>query len=102
MLLAWLSGATWFCQFFFYGMGQTKLGKQFAFSSWSIHMAFIVVFLNLWGLIFKEWHGTSQKTKSLVWIGILILIGSTVVIGWGNKISAESGSPAAVEEIEAP
>ena len=69
-LLAWLSGVTWFCQFFFFGMGQTKLGKQFDFSSWSIHMAFIVVFLNLWGLAFHEWRGTTQKTKVLVWIGI--------------------------------
>ena len=86
MILVWVAGVTWFCQFFFYGMGQTKLGEDYHFASWSIHMAFIVVFLNLWGLIFNEWHGTSQKTKSLVWIGILILIGSTVVIGLGNKL----------------
>lgn len=86
-LLAWLSGVTWFCQFFFYGMGQTKLGKQFEFSSWSIHMAFIVVFLNLWGLAFHEWRGTTQKTKLLVWIGILILISSTIVIGYANYLN---------------
>ncbi len=85
-LLAWLSGVTWFCQFFFYGMGQSKLGKQFEFSSWSIHMAFIVVFLNLWGLAFHEWRGTTQKTKMLVWSGILILIGSTIVIGYANYL----------------
>jgi L-rhamnose-H+ transport protein len=86
-LLAWLSGVTWFCQFFFYGMGQTKLGKQFEFSSWSIHMAFIVVFLNLWGIAFHEWHGTTPKTKLLVWTGILILIGSTIVIGYANYLN---------------
>jgi len=86
-LLAWLSGVTWFCQFFFFGMGQTKLGRQFAFSSWSIHMAFIVVFLNLWGLAFHEWRGTTLKTKLLVWIGILILIGSTIVIGYANYLN---------------
>ena len=85
-LLAWLSGVTWFCQFFFYGMGQTKLGKQFEFSSWSIHMAFIVVFLNLWGLAFHEWRGTTTRTKGLVWLGILILIGSTIVIGYANYL----------------
>jgi L-rhamnose-H+ transport protein len=86
-LLAWLSGVTWFCQFFFFGMGKSKLGKQFDFSSWSIHMAFIVVFLNLWGLAFHEWRGTTTKTKMLVWLGILILIGSTVVIGYANYLS---------------
>jgi L-rhamnose-H+ transport protein len=102
LILVWIAGVTWFCQFFFYGMGQTKLGEAYHFASWSIHMAFIVVFLNLWGLIFKEWHGTSQKTKSLVWIGILILITSTVVIGMGNKLAVEGGSPPSVEEIEVP
>jgi L-rhamnose-H+ transport protein len=86
-LLAWLSGVTWFCQFFFYGMGQTKLGKQFEFSSWSIHMAFIVVFLNLWGLAFREWRGTTAQTKLLVWLGILILISSTIVIGYANYLN---------------
>lgn len=102
LILVWIAGVTWFFQFFFYGMGQSKLGEAYHFASWSIHMAFIVVFLNLWGLVFREWHGTSQKTKSLVWTGILILIGSTIVIGLGNKLSAEAGTPAAVEEIEAP
>lgn len=87
LLLVWLAGVTWFCQFFFYGMGQTKLGKQFEFSSWSIHMAFIVVFLNMWGLVFHEWRGTSSRTKMFVWLGILILIGSTIVIGYGNYLA---------------
>jgi L-rhamnose-H+ transport protein len=87
LLLVWLAGVTWFCQFFFYGMGQTRLGKQFDFSSWSIHMAFIVVFLNMWGLVFHEWRGTSSRTKMLVWLGILILIGSTAVIGLGNYLT---------------
>jgi L-rhamnose-H+ transport protein len=94
LLLAWLSGVTWFCQFFFYGMGQTRLGKQFEFSSWSIHMAFIVVFLNLWGLVFHEWRGTTKRTKWLVWLGLLILIGSTVVIAYAKNL-ATSPSPGA-------
>jgi len=87
LLLAVLSGVTWFCQFFFYGMGQTKLGKEFDFSSWSIHMAFIVVFLNLWGIFFREWRGTTSRTKSLVWLGILILIGSTIVIAYAKYLA---------------
>ena len=87
-LLAWLSGITWFCQFFFYGMGKTRLGKEFDFSSWSIHMAFIVVFLNLWGLVFREWQGTTRQTKLLVCMGILILIGSTIVIAYAKYLAA--------------
>lgn len=86
LALVWLAGVTWFLQFFFYGMGQSQLGQQFEFSSWSIHMAFIVVFLNLWGLVFHEWRGSSRRTKSLVWIGIFVLILSTFVIGLGNRL----------------
>jgi L-rhamnose-H+ transport protein len=50
-------------------------------------MAFIVVFLNLWGLVFHEWRGTTTQTKLLVWLGILILISSTMVIGYANYLN---------------
>lgn len=85
-LLSALGGVIWYAQFFFYGMGTTKLGQQYDFSSWSIHMAFIIVFSNLWGIAFREWHGTSRRTRTLVWWGILTLIASTFVIGWGNYL----------------
>jgi L-rhamnose-H+ transport protein len=87
-LLAALAGVIWYGQFFFYGMGTTKLGDTYDFSSWSIHMAFIIVFSNLWGIAFHEWRGTSAKTRKLVWSGILTLIISTIVIGYGNYLSA--------------
>jgi L-rhamnose-H+ transport protein len=100
LILVTVAGVTWFCQFFFYGMGQSKLGKAYEFSSWSIHMAFIVVFLNLWGLVFHEWRGTSAQTKRLIWIGILILIGSTIAIGVGNKIAAGTAATSSLREAE--
>ncbi len=82
-----LAGTTWYLQFFFYGMGTTKMGK-YDFSSWSIHMAFIIVFSTLWGLFFREWKGTSVQTHRLVFIGIIVLILSTIVIGVGNYLAA--------------
>ncbi|HUT89530.1 MAG TPA: L-rhamnose/proton symporter RhaT [Thermoguttaceae bacterium] len=86
-LLSALGGVIWYGQFFFYGMGTTKLGEKYDFSSWSIHMAFIIVFSNLWGLYFREWHGTSRRTNALVWAGIATLIASTIVIGYGNYLA---------------
>ena len=85
--LTMLGGVLWYGQFFFYGMGSTKLGEDFDFSSWSIHMAFIIVFSNVWGVIFNEWKGTSSKTQRLIWAGILTLITSTLVIGLGNYLA---------------
>ena len=79
----------WYFQFFLYGMGTTKLGETYDFSSWSLHMAFIVVFSNLWGLYFREWRGCSRTTKTMVWIGIATLIISTTIIGYGNYLAGD-------------
>ena len=82
-----LGGVLWYGQFFFYGMGSAKLGEKFDFSSWSIHMAFIIVFSNVWGVVFHEWKGTSVSTRRRIWAGILTLIASTLVIGLGNYLA---------------
>lgn len=86
-LFAALAGVIWYFQFFFYSMGQTKMGK-YDFSSWTLHMASIIIFATLWGLALKEWHGTSKRTKVLVTVGLLLLIGSTVIVGYGNYLKA--------------
>jgi L-rhamnose-H+ transport protein len=81
-----LAGTTWYFQFFFYGMGTTKMGK-YDFSSWTIHMAFIITFSSLWGIAFHEWKGTGRPTRRLVVAGIVVLILSTVVVGAGNYLA---------------
>ena len=82
-LLAAVGGVLWYLQFFFYGMGTTRLGP-YNFASWTIHMSFIIVFSTLWGLSLREWAQCSRKTTRAVVVGIAILIFSTVVIGYGN------------------
>ena len=47
-LLCAVAGVTWYMQFFFYTMGETKMGA-YKFSSWTLHMASIVIFSTLWG-----------------------------------------------------
>jgi L-rhamnose-H+ transport protein len=86
-LLAAAGGTLWYLQFFFYTMGESQMGR-YAFSSWSLHMASIILFSTLWGFALGEWHGVSRKTRNLVWTGISLLIGSTVIIGVGNYLSA--------------
>lgn len=85
-LFSALAGLTWYIQFMFYGMGATKMGK-YDFSSWSILMAFIIVFSNIWGLAFREWKGAQRRIYFLVSAGIAVLILSTVVIGAGNYLA---------------
>jgi L-rhamnose-H+ transport protein len=88
-LFSALAGTTWYFQFFFYTMGETQMGR-FKFSSWTLHMASIIIFSTLWGIALKEWKGAGLKTKWLVASGLLVLVGSTVVVGYGNYLGAAS------------
>ena len=84
-ILAAMAGVIWYFQYFFYSMGQTRMGK-YDFSSWTLHMASIIIFATLWGIALKEWKGTSGRTKALVALGLFLLVASTVVVGYGNYL----------------
>jgi L-rhamnose-H+ transport protein len=83
-----IAGTTWYMQFFFYSMGQTRMGK-YEFSSWTLHMASIIIFSTLWGVALREWKGTSKRTHALIAIGLAVLIGSTVIVGYGNFLKVQ-------------
>ena len=70
-MFAALAGTTWFMQFFFYGMGESKLGN--GASSWILHMSTIILTANMWGIYRKEWKGVARKTKLTIAIGQLSL-----------------------------
>ena len=80
-----IAGTTWYLQFFFYTMGESQMGR-YKFSSWALHMASIIIFSTLWGIGLKEWKGTSRRTKCLVALSLVVLVGSTVVVGYGNYL----------------
>jgi L-rhamnose-H+ transport protein len=79
-----LAGTTWFLQFFFYGMGESKLGN--GASSWILHMAFIILVANGWGFALKEWSGVSTKTRWTILAGVALIICSVALVGYGNAI----------------
>lgn len=81
-----LAGVTWYLQFFFYTMGETQMG-DYKFSSWTLHMASIIIFSSLWGIALHEWRGSSSRTRILLTIGLLLLIVSTVIVGYGNYLA---------------
>ena len=86
--LAALGGTLWYFQFFFYTMGESQMGK-YGFSSWTLHMASIILFSTLWGFALKEWKGTANRTRFLVWLGIGTLVISTIIIGVGNMLAVK-------------
>jgi L-rhamnose-H+ transport protein len=85
-LLSALGGTLWYFQFFFYTMGESQMGA-YKFSSWTLHMASIILFSTLWGFALHEWAGASRRTRALIWGGVGCLVGSTVIIGIGNYVS---------------
>jgi L-rhamnose-H+ transport protein len=86
-----LAGTTWYMQFFFYTMGETQMGR-YRFSSWTLHMASIIIFSTLWGIALHEWKGVGLRTKCLVAATLIVLVGSTVIVGYGNYIGATSAN----------
>ena len=84
-LLCALAGTTWYFQFFFYSMGETQMGR-YKFSSWTLHMASIIIFSSLWGIGLKEWKGAGVPAGRLLALALFLLVGSTVIVGYGNYI----------------
>ncbi|MDO6412861.1 L-rhamnose/proton symporter RhaT [Sphingomonas sp. BIUV-7] len=88
--LSALAGTTWYFQFFFYTMGESQMGRL-GFSSWTVHMASIIIFGTLWGFAFREWKDAGPKVKAIVWCGIGMLLIATIVIGYGNRLALGTG-----------
>ena len=84
-LLCALAGTTWYFQFFFYTMGETQMGR-YGFSSWTLHMASIIIFSTLWGLGFKEWKGAGAPAMRFLTLALILLVGSTAIVGYGNYL----------------
>lgn len=83
-VFAALAGTTWFLQFFFFGMGESKIGN--GASSWILHMSTIILTANLWGIYNKEWKGTSKRTIRTISLGIGIIFLSVIIVGIGNSL----------------
>lgn len=79
-----MAGTTWYLQFFFYGMGESRLGN--GASSWILHMAFIILISNVWGVILKEWKGVSKPTYRAIIAGIAIIILAICVVGLAKTL----------------
>ncbi|WCM26214.1 L-rhamnose/proton symporter RhaT [Sphingomonas sp. QA11] len=85
-LLCAVAGTAWYFQFFFYTMGESQMGR-FGFSSWTLHMASIIIFGTLWGFAFREWKDAAPRVRATVWAGVGLLVLATIVIGYGNGIA---------------
>ena len=82
-----LAGGLAYLGFMFYGMCAPKMG-QYDFASWSIYMALIIAFSNIWGLVFREWQGSSKRTLVMIAAGMITLIASVGIAGFGAYLAS--------------
>ena len=87
-LLALVTGTLWYGQFFFYNLGHVRLGPDYAFSSWAIHMILLVLISNAVALLFKEWKGCRARTKTTVGLGLVVLCAAVLMLTYGNYLGA--------------
>lgn len=80
IFFAMLGGTLWYMQFFFMGMGESKLPVAMMAFSWSILMSMNITFSNIWGILLKEWKGAGRKTITVLVAGLIVLVLSTFVI----------------------
>ena len=67
-------------------MGESQMGR-FGFSSWTLHMASIIIFGTCWGFAFREWKDAAPAVRRMVWSGVALLIVATLIIGYGNRMA---------------
>ncbi len=88
-MLSVLGGCLWYIQFFFYGVGHVRMGL-FKPASWVIHMSMLIFFSFIIGIMMKEWRNMKQPIIIALLLGLLVLIGSFVVMSIGS-LQAEGG-----------
>ena len=55
-------------------------------SSWILHMAFIILVSNAWGLFLKEWKGVSGRAFATILAGVGVILLSVLLVGIGNSM----------------
>lgn len=86
-LFASCAGLFWYVQMMLYAAGTEFMG-EYKFAAWTVRMALIIAFSNMWGLIFKEWTGCSKKTVRIIVTGLLILLLAVLFIGAGGYLAS--------------
>lgn len=96
-LFAAIAGAIWCSQFICFKTGEPAMGPT-AYVGWSVLMASAILFSSLLGVMLGEWKGTSSKTRSLLVVGLLLLVASSVVAGYSSYLSQSKTAPAVIEQ----
>jgi L-rhamnose-H+ transport protein len=91
VLFGAIAGAIWVCQFIAFKTGAPQMGGQ-GYVGWAVLMASSIMFSGALGIILGEWKGTSGKTRNLLTLGLVVLLGSAFISGYSGKLGQEAAT----------
>ena len=83
-VLAFIMAAMWISSLYLYGIGTNKMGHLGIVIGWPVFVSLSIIVGNLLGLISGEWSGAPRKAKTLLNIGMAVLIISIIVISFST------------------
>ena len=101
MIFAGLAGAIWCSQFICFKTGEPAMGDR-AYIGWAVLMASAILFSTLLGILLGEWKGTSGRTRVLLALGLLLLLGSSVLAGYSGYAKNIPAAKAVTQSLSAP
>ena len=64
--------------------------KGFEQTCWAIHMILLILLGTLAGVMFKEWKGSSVRTKWTLAAAITLLIAGKLLLDYGNYLGQQA------------
>ena len=81
-----IMGIMWIGSFYLYGMSAVELGEWGVIIGWPLFMSLSIIVGNIWGLRRGEWKGAPGKARSLLNMGLMILIIAVIIIALSNSL----------------
>jgi L-rhamnose-H+ transport protein len=85
LFFAGLAGAIWCAQFICFKTGEPAMGKL-DYVGWAVLMASSILFSTILGIALGEWRNTSSRTRTLLAIGLLLLVASSIITGFAGSL----------------
>jgi L-rhamnose-H+ transport protein len=88
-VFAAIAGAIWCSQFICLKTGEPAMG-ELAYIGFAVLLASAILFSSILGIFLGEWKNTSGRTKTLLALGLLVLVLSSVISGYSGYLTAQS------------
>jgi L-rhamnose-H+ transport protein len=81
MAVCWFGGQA------LYGLGMARMGNLGAIVGWPLLMGMIIVASSLGGLITGEWRATTLRSRSYMFMGLLLVAVALIILAHGQNVA---------------